>query len=166
MSATVLGNIVERDNSVQGLNKSIKAPRFLELDVPIGFPKATHRSQSVFAKARANRNESRPDTVPKISTHSASIPNETNKTASPVAMPLGQSDSVDADWRKSMEQENKAVVEGMSKEERKQEREDLISQFGPDIVNLVTKMRVEKENSSNITKPPSRTWFSGGVKCV
>jgi hypothetical protein len=159
MPTTVLGNIVERNNSVQAQNTSIKAPRILESDVPIGFPKATHRSQSAFAKARANRNEPRPDTVSKIN---ASIPNETDKTARPIAMPSGQR-GIDAEWRKSMEQENKAVVQAMSEEERKQEREDLISQFGPDIVNLVTKMRVAKENSSDITKPPSRTWLPMGV---
>jgi hypothetical protein len=160
MPTTVLGNIVERDNSVQARNTSIKAPRILDSDVPIGFPKATHRSQSAFAKARANRNEPRPDTVSKIS---ALILDETDKTARPIAMPSAQRGGIDADWRKSMEQENKAIVQGMSEEERKQEREDLISQFGPDIVNLVTKMRVAKENSSDITKPPSRTLFSMGA---
>ena len=86
MSTTVLGNIVERNNSVQERNTSIKSPRILESDVPIGFPKATHRSQSAFAKARANQNEPHPDTVSKIN---ASIPNETDKTARPIAMPSG-----------------------------------------------------------------------------
>lgn len=157
MPTTVLGNIVERDTGTKGHKSSVKAPSTLTSDVPTGFPKATHRSQSAFAKARANRNESKPDTAPKIHTSNTTITNEVKPKPKPIAT-LSNDDANDADWRKTMEQENKALIEGMSEEQRKREKEDLISQLGPDIVNIMAKIKAAKENPSDDGKRPSRTY--------
>jgi RNA polymerase II-associated protein 1 len=166
MPATILGDIIERKPTAQPTksnNLSHKA------DASTGFPKATHRSQSVFAKARANKNQAVPNVAPTIKPGDRS--GDQDVKSSPVthvrtsesqasSKPAPKNGEGDADWRTNMEKENEQLVETMSESERFKEREDLIAQFGPDLVNLINKMGERKKNPLEATSLPPRKYYS------
>lgn len=73
MPATVLGDIIERPSNNKIGDKDVNRTSKFASDVPTGFPKAVHRSQSAFARARAAKAESltRSNVVPSVSSSSS-----------------------------------------------------------------------------------------------
>ncbi|PVF93064.1 hypothetical protein CPB86DRAFT_743265 [Serendipita vermifera] len=162
MPATVLGDIIERKPTAQPSHSNNLSHKS---DALTGFPKATHRSESAFAKARANRNQAASNVVPVIKTGDISgtqeikspTPTHIRAAESPVpTKPAPKNGEDDSDWRKAMERENSQLIETMSEAERAKEREDLISQFGPDLVNLINKMGERKKGPLEAISAPPR----------
>lgn len=160
MPATVLGNIVER-SSAPSSQKDVTTPQLIQSDVPLGFPKATHRSQSTFARRRAEQSNTQPNAAPVVTsfTHrDITVTEESSVNPTGRTEPQTEGGRLD-DWRKDMEAQNDALVEGMSEDQRKREREELISQLGPDIISLVDKLKANKASTPSGSGAPSRTFI-------
>ena len=134
----VLGDIVERrPTTISESNISANSHNNRFADVPAGFPKATHRSESAFARARAAKGNSRHNALPIVSTTRIT---STSIIDPPPARSEG-SKTDDAAEKEQISRENDSKIQQMDEKQREKEREDIISQFGPGIVDLVTKMR-------------------------
>jgi hypothetical protein len=107
-----------------------------------GFPVVQHRSKSAFARGRdeSKRNGSiGPDRTKDIP-----IVQATNN-AGRRAGRLTPKPVIETDLRRQISEENEKKVEGMSKEERDQERRDIIEHFGVGISDLLQKAREARE---------------------
>lgn len=134
----IIGSVFER-----------KIPPFSALDQPkpsgsnlTGFPVVQHRSKSAFARGRdeSKRNGSvGPDRTKYIPIVQATS-NTSRRTSRLTPKPV-----IDTDLRRQISEENEKKVEGMSKEERDQEKRDIIEHFGVGISDLLQKARAARE---------------------
>jgi hypothetical protein len=107
-----------------------------------GSPVVQHRSRSALAQGRdeSKRNGSVvPDRIKYIPIVQATS-NAGRRTGRLTPKPV-----IDTDLRRQISEENKKV-EGMSKEERDQERRDIIEHFGVGISDLLQKAREAREH--------------------
>jgi RNA polymerase II-associated protein 1 len=91
-----------------------------------GFPRALHRSKSLFAQKRGTQQQS------VIPSHAA-IP--------PVVQRAPDTD----DWRVLVSKENERLVATMTEEEREQERREIREKFGKNIGDVLRKARMARE---------------------
>jgi hypothetical protein len=111
-----------------------------------GFPTAQHRSKSAFSRNRAELRK-------------------TGYVRSQDAPPKIQSDTkpkpVDSDeWRHQMSRENEQRVEGMTEEERKEERHEIMERFGVgvgDLLKRVREARAKQVESPSVHAQPQET---------
>jgi hypothetical protein len=107
-----------------------------------GFPVVQHRSKSAFARGRdeSKRNGSiGSDRIKDIP-----IVQPTNHAARRASRPNPKS-VIDSDLLRQISEENEKKVEGMTEEERNQERREIIEQFGVGIGDLLQKAREARE---------------------
>jgi hypothetical protein len=99
-----------------------------------GFPAVQHRSKSAFARGREKTGSSRPRDVPTI------IQTDRKpKTNDP------------DEWRNQVSRENQERVEGMTEEEREEERREIIARFGAGVGDLLK--RVQQARVRDAEKP-------------
>jgi hypothetical protein len=71
----------------------------------------------------------------------------------------GRSDD-DTQWRKQMEQENNLRVAEMSDAQREEERNDIISQLGPGILDLVARLKDKDSNDTDAQRDHTQKGLS------
>lgn len=75
----------------------------------------------------------------------------------PVARRKEKNDDLEAAWRKSMEQENSFLIDKMDGAQREQERDELVEQLGPDVLDLMSKIQARRAVDS--TAPSREHYF-------
>ncbi|KAG8790973.1 hypothetical protein FRC17_008824 [Serendipita sp. 399] len=87
------------------------------------------------------RESSRPTNIPRIS-HTSIAPEVHRRVdkGHPADLPVSTKAADTDDWKSTMANENTRKVEEMSEDQREKERAELISHFGPGIVDLVQKV--------------------------
>ncbi|KAL1718640.1 hypothetical protein EV715DRAFT_200625 [Schizophyllum commune] len=170
----LVGNILERKPSSQPAT----APQ-VSTHARGGFPAATHRSQSAFARSRLRKNNgsalsngsAAPPSVQSTSgpskpssplrMMSTSLVNETSATlkSAPTANgfpPSRSAVSTSTSWEEQMRRENDERIAGMTEEERMEGIQEVVSTFGPDIQDLMRTIRENRERRQNGSgAPPS-----------
>ena len=99
-----------------------------------GFPRALHRSKSLFARKRETQQQSI------IPSHAATPP---VIQLAPRTQEQGEPDT--EDWRVQMSEENERRVAAMTEEEREQERGEIREKFGKNIGDVLRKARMARE---------------------
>ena len=66
-------------------------------------------------------------------------------SVNPVARQPGAIEGLDRDWRDQIQQQNDELLANMTEEEKQQEREALLAQFGGGLVDLVKKAKARRE---------------------
>lgn len=113
-----------------------------------GFPTAHHRSKSAFARAQQGNRQSpveRRRDVPKVAT-SSSLRNSVQAPAGN-GLNEGAGDVQGTTWEDQMRHDNARLVEQMSDEERKRHTSEVLDQFGPNLGELVRKMKRARDGS-------------------
>ena len=99
-----------------------------------GFPAVQHRSKSAFARSREKIISARPQDVPAII--------QSNR----------KTDSADSGgWREQVSRENRERVEGMSEEEREEQRRDIIARFGSGVGDLLKRVQQARAREAEKT---------------
>ncbi|EIW81547.1 hypothetical protein CONPUDRAFT_165657 [Coniophora puteana RWD-64-598 SS2] len=159
MARPLIGSVLERNAQSSKTQPKSPAPS----PTPNGFPAATHRSKSAFARAREARNaaaaadaaggSTRPQDVPAV-VPSASVASTSSAPSSstqpthilqPGPSRVRDEASGDAEMLRRVEEENAHRVAAMSDAERKQEKEDVVERFGPGISDLLKRVREARE---------------------
>lgn len=97
------------------------------------FPRALHRSKSLFARKRGTQQQS-------------VIPSHTANPPVVQRAPRTQEQEPDTDdWRVRMSEENERAVAAMTEEEREQERGEIREKFGKNIGDVLRKVRMARE---------------------
>lgn len=126
----LVGSVFERKTG-----SSMVSPSFSKSDESAtGFPRAQHRSKSLFARKRETQQQS---VVP---SHAAIPP-----VVQQVPRTQGQEEPDTDDWRVRMSEENERAVAAMSEEEREQERRQIREKFGKNIGDVLRKARMARE---------------------
>jgi hypothetical protein len=211
MSATVLGDIVERkpgassskNTTFSGSSKST----FVDVPSATGFPKAYHRSQglSAFAARRARANEEHTQSSAVVPTVRASSTKDDNseiggrelampkldamklsdsmagverdrtpeavgnvaQQAAPTATPTVPTKATEghneSEWQRNMERENDALIERMDDTQRSQEREELVEQLGPDVLDLINRIQGRRASAGKGLERVTDTGVSSRV---
>ena len=107
-----------------------------------GFPVVQHRSKSAFARGRDESKRNGP--IGPDRTKDIPIVQATNNVGRRAGW-LTPKPVIETDLRRQISEENEKKVEGMSKEERDQERRDIIEHFGVGISDLLQKAREARE---------------------
>ncbi|TRM62114.1 hypothetical protein BD626DRAFT_433540 [Schizophyllum amplum] len=171
----LVGNILERKPSEQ----RAPAPRMTP-GARGGFPAATHRSQSAFARSRSSKEAqsklangtSAPPIVHAVSGSGSSRPSPLRTTItsldnipSPIdsrAYPDDHSSEMSAvkspsSWEEQMRRENEQRIAGMTDNEREAGVQEVVDMFGPGIGDLMRAVREARERraaSSTAEAPP------------
>jgi hypothetical protein len=214
MSATVLGDIVERkpgassskSTTFYGSSKST----FVDVPSATGFPKAHHRSQglSAFAARRARANEQHTQSsgvVPHVRASSTkdgnsemggkelaprdmpksnamkltdskadverdrppetvgNVAQQVATTATPTVPTKAMESHNESEWRRNMERENDALIERMDDKQRSQEREELVEQLGPDVLDLINRIQGRRASTGKGLEKMTDTGISSRV---
>jgi RNA polymerase II-associated protein 1 len=99
-----------------------------------GFPRALHRSKSLFAQKRGTQQQS------VIPSHTA-IPPVVQRAPRTQVQEEHDTDN----WRVQMSEENERRVAAMTEEEREQERRQIRENFGKNIGDILKKARMARE---------------------
>ena len=150
---TLIGDVVERSTN----SKKLKPPSTSGSGSSTGFPTAKHRSQSAFARARQARGASGSESsdnarvveVPKVVPFR---PSQSTSSSKPEPERSHISDSGpsssaarDATWRTEMERQNAEMVAQMSDDERGRHASEILDQLGPNMSELVQKVKKARE---------------------
>ncbi|KAI0823962.1 hypothetical protein BC628DRAFT_1323797 [Trametes gibbosa] len=142
--ASLIGSILERKTTAKPSSPSQTVSK-------TGFPAVQHRSQSAFA--RSLRDSQKPigqrlREVPVVQSSSTAGP----PTAQPPSPSAGNRD----DWRVQMEAENRRRVEGMTEEEREQERAEILEKFGSNVAEVLNRARDIREGKRKMPEGASQ----------
>jgi RNA polymerase II-associated protein 1 len=99
-----------------------------------GFPRAQHRSKSLFARKRGTQQQS------VIPSHAAIPP-----VVQRVPRTQEEEEPDTDDWRVRMSEENERAVAAMTEEKREQERRQIRESFGKNIGDVLRKARMARE---------------------
>ncbi|KAG8994192.1 hypothetical protein FRB90_000512 [Tulasnella sp. 427] len=146
---SLVGEIQERESKPSQGTKdaSSSTPRGTP-NSATGFPQAQHRSKSAFARAReARRNgPQKPDQIPVVE------PSKGSPAAEPADVHMtAQPDAIEEQWRNDISNQNEKRVHLMSESEREREREDIIERFGPEILDLM--QRIKRRRDAAVKSP-------------
>lgn len=126
----LVGSVFERKPGSHAVSSSFPKSN----ESVTGFPKALHRSTSLFAQKRGTQRQS------VIPTHAA-IPPVVQQ-----APRMQEQEEPDTDdWRVQMVEENERRVAAMTEEEREQERREIREKFGKNIGDVLRKARMARE---------------------
>ena len=126
----LVGSVLERKPG-----SSMVSPSFPKSnESATGFPRALHRSKSLFARKRGTQQQS---VIP-------------SKTAIPPVVQRApkmreQEEPEIDDWRVRMSEENERRVAALTEEEREQERREIREKFGKNIGDVLRKTRMARE---------------------
>ena len=135
----LVGSVFERKPGFSMVSPS--SPKSNESDT--GFPKALHRSKSLFARNRGTQQQS------VIPSHAA-VPPVVQR-----APRTQEQEELDADdWRLQMSEENERRVAAMTEEEREEERRQIREKFGKNIGDILRKARMAREEKTVASVPP------------
>lgn len=133
----LIGAILERNPRSA---PSTPSPR-VTLSGKTGFPAVQHRSKSAFSRTRAEerrRSADRPQQVPLV--HTA----PRDGLRSPETAIDGSKGGAEV-WRRQIDEENRRRVEGMTEDEREEERKEILERFGPNVGDILRKAREARE---------------------
>ncbi|KAI0072200.1 hypothetical protein K474DRAFT_1701122 [Panus rudis PR-1116 ss-1] len=147
--APLIGSVIERKpgSSANTFNAKSKPSD------KTGFPTVSHRSQSAFARARKNEKSigggstrDRPREPPIVS------PSVRPPPPTKAQIKDGETEG----WRKDVEEENIRRVEGMTEEEREEERREILERFGPNVAEILRRAREARESkhATSVADPP------------
>ena len=108
-----------------------------------GFPKALHRSKSLFARNRGTQQQS-------VIPSDAAVPPVVQRAP----RTQGQEEPDADDWRLQMSEENERRVAAMTEEEREEERRQIREKFGKNIGDILRKARMAREEKTVASVPP------------
>ncbi|KAI0036285.1 hypothetical protein K488DRAFT_41524 [Vararia minispora EC-137] len=136
----LVGSVLERKPGLSSTTSS-RQPQ----STKTGFPVASHRSQSAFARGRdASRTKNtgivgRPTVPPSVT---------------PLPAPLSD------DWRGQVGKENARKVAEMTQEEREREKREIMERFGPNIAEVLKRARIgrEREQATSAAAPADTLW--------
>ena len=142
----IVGSVFERKTSAFS---AVKHPT-LSGSSRTGFPTVQHRSKSAFAHGRdeLKRNASTGITRAKNIPVVQPVSNGSGRNGGPFRKHTIDPD----DLRRQISEENEKMVEGMTKEERDQERREIIEQFGMDVGDILQRARAAREKASAADK--------------
>ncbi|KAL1748345.1 hypothetical protein HDZ31DRAFT_29689 [Schizophyllum fasciatum] len=161
----LVGNILERKPGAHNATAPQISPHARG-----GFPAVTHRSQSAFARSRLRNSKDiklangapAPPAVQSTSAPKPSSPLRASSLVSETVAPAPSSPLSSASspstirstangpvsWEEQMRRENEERIAGMTEEERAEGIQEVMSTFGPDVENLMRKIRENRERGS------------------
>jgi hypothetical protein len=120
----IIGSVFERKPAVPPTSPIVFSSGYT------GFPAVQHRSKSAFARREKNI-PSRHKIIPAI-IHTYRKPK-----------------AVDPDeWRKQISRENQERVEGMTEEEREEERKEILARFGAGVGDLLKRVQQARDREA------------------
>ena len=131
----LIGSVFERQSG-----PSAPAPSLSQsIGSKTGFPTAQHRTKSVFARNREERQK--PAALPSRD----SVPPVVQQTSRTTELKPEEDPDTD-DWRARMSEENDRRVAAMTEEEREQERREIEEKFGKNIGEVLRNARMARES--------------------
>ncbi|KAH9850156.1 hypothetical protein C2E23DRAFT_836503 [Lenzites betulinus] len=142
--SSLIGSILERKTTAKP-----SAPT--QTTSKTGFPAVQHRSQSAFARSLRDGQKPAAQRL-----REAPVVQSASSTKPPVAQSTLSSVGNKDDWRVQMEEENRRRVEGMTEEEREQERAEILEKFGSNVAETLQRAREVREGKRRETESPSQ----------
>lgn len=142
MSTPLIGGVFERKPS----SSRVIAPSAPSVTTTGGFPTAKHRSQSTFARARLQANQSRPQKPPPI---------QLAPPVQPTPNEGRQTDETD-DWRTQMADRNTTTVATMTDEERQRAVAEITDTLGDNVRDLIASVAAARARKASAGTLPEQ----------